>query len=250
MPQDRQRILITGASSGLGRQLARRFAEQGRDLALCARRLDRLEELRDELLAISPNSNIVLRQLDVTDFDDVLAAIPECAEQLGGLDRMIVNAGMMAGGRLGTGKFHDNALTLQTNVVGALAQVEAALQIFRKQGHGHLVMVSSMSAFRGLGKYLTTYAASKRAVAHLMEGVRVDLVGTKIKTTTLYPGFIRTELNENAGKMLFEVNEETGAKALHRAIEQEKAQACVPWWPWALMSLALRLAPDSMVRKM
>lgn len=250
MATKRQKIIITGASSGLGKQMAFEFAKQGRELALSARRLDRLEALKAELESTYPNCRVHVAALDVTDFDAVFDVFSHFDRTMGGVDRVIVNAGMMAGGRIGRGKFSANALTVQTNATAALAQCEAALDIFRRQESGHLVMMSSMSAFRGLAKYLTTYAATKKFVAHLMEGIRADLIGSKIKASTIYPGFIRTELNEGAGQMLFEIDQETGGRLLHKAIETERSEACVPWLPWAPMSLVMRYAPLSLIKRM
>ncbi|ERB51305.1 hypothetical protein N806_08860 [Rhodococcus sp. P27] len=146
----RQKILITGASSGLGEEMARRFAAAGRDLALCARRTDRLDTLRGELVAQYPSISVAVRELDVTEHDSVVRVFGELRDELGGLDRVIVNAGLGKGAKIGTGKAHANLATARTNFVGALSQCEAALEIFRAQDSGHLVLVSSISADRGL----------------------------------------------------------------------------------------------------
>ncbi|MBF6247577.1 SDR family oxidoreductase, partial [Nocardia elegans] len=146
----RTRILITGASSGLGAGMAREFARKGRDLALCARRLELLEELRSELTTAHPDITVAVRALDVDDHAAVPRVFAELRAELGGLDRVIVNAGIGKGARLGTGRADANLATATTNFVSALAQAEAALEIFRGQDGGHLVLVSSMSAVRGL----------------------------------------------------------------------------------------------------
>ena len=93
----RKNILITGASSGLGEGMAREFAKRGRNLALCARRLDRLEELKTTLLAAHPGIRVVVRPLDVTDYDKVFEVFRAFKEDLGTLDRIIVNAGIGKG---------------------------------------------------------------------------------------------------------------------------------------------------------
>ena len=93
----RQKILITGASSGLGAGMARAFAAKGRDLALCARRGDRLEELRAELTAAHPGIRVAVAELDVNDHDRVPRVFAELSDQLGGIDRVIVNAGIGKG---------------------------------------------------------------------------------------------------------------------------------------------------------
>lgn len=242
--------LITGASSGLGAEMARQFAALGHDLALCARRTDRLEELRAEILAAHPGRRIELAALDVTDDAAVFTVFDDLAERLGGIDRVIVNAGSGSGAALGTGKQHANRRTAMTNFVGALSQTEAALELFRAQGHGHLVMISSVSALRGMRKAMTTYAATKAGVAAIAEGVRSENI-RGVDVSVIYPGYIRSEMNdhvEQETKLM--VDTETGVKAMVSAIEKRKHKAYVPTLPWLPVSMALKVLPLSVVRRM
>mgnify|MGYP003895539625 CR=1 FL=1 len=142
--------LITGASSGLGAEMARQLADRGWDLVLAARRTDRLEGLREEILARHPEVRVDLRALDVTDDDAVFAVFRALPEEVGTIDRVIVNAGLGKGAPIGTGRYDANRQTAMTNFVAALAQCEAAMEIFRAQKRGHLVMISSVSAMRGM----------------------------------------------------------------------------------------------------
>jgi short-subunit dehydrogenase len=235
--------LITGASAGLGAQMARDFAARGRNLALCARRLDRLEALRDDLLAAHPDLTITVRRLDVTDHAEVFTVFDAVRADFGTLDRVIVNAGGGKGRPVGTGGFDTNLHSAQTNFVAALAQCEAAVRIFRDQGHGHLVMISSMSAMRGLPRGMTTYAATKAGVAALAEGIRADLLGTGVKVTTVYPGYIVSEANPATKPKPMMVGTEQGVRAMVRAIERERPQAKVPGWPWVPLGFVMRHAP-------
>jgi short-subunit dehydrogenase len=246
----RNNVLITGASSGLGRGMAREFAALGRNLALCARRLDRLQELKTELENAYPGIHVAVRELDVTHYEQVFEVFRSFREELGTLDRVIVNAGMGKGASLGTGRFDANLETAQTNFIGALAQCEAALEIFREQNAGHLVMISSMSAFRGMPRAMTVYAATKAGVAALAEGIRADVMGTPIRVSTLFPGFIRSEINERVKSTPFIIDTEKGCRALAQAIESEKETACVPAWPWKEISLLMKVAPLRLVAKM
>jgi short-subunit dehydrogenase len=249
MPE-RKTTVISGASSGLGQGMAREFAAKGRDLALFARRAERLAALRDELLAKYPGIKVSVHTVDVNDHEQVFEAVRAIADEFGVIDRFIVNAGLGKGQPLGTGYFRANAQTANTNLLGALAQAEAALEVFRKQGHGHLVLVSSFSALRGLPKNLTVYAASKAALASIGEGLQSDLKGTGIVVTTLYPGYIRSEMNEKIKSMPFLVDTDKGVKALVKAIEREPAKAYVPRWPWAPLSVAMRVLPRSVIAKL
>lgn len=246
----RHTILITGASAGLGRGMAEQFAGMGRQLALCARRLDALEDLREQLLKTHPDARIEIASLDVNDHAQVFSVFREFKQKLGELDRVIVNAGIGKGVAIGRGGFKANLETAQTNFCAALAQCEAAVEIFREQNAGHLVTVSSMSAIRGFRGALTTYAASKAALANLSEGIRMELLDTPIKVTTLYPGYILTDINKDIKNAPFRVDLETGCRALVKAIEAESAEACVPHWPWSVMKPVMRTAPLKTLAKM
>ena len=125
------------------------------------------------------------------------------------------------------------------------------MEIFRAQGSGHFVMISSMSAMRGLPKTMTTYAATKAGVAHLAEGLRNEMHGKPIKVTVIYPGYIASEMNESvAQKTPLMVSTEKGVKAIVEAIEKEKASACVPPLPWAPLSVVMKHAPLSVFKKL
>ncbi|SKB07419.1 SDR family oxidoreductase [Aeromicrobium choanae] len=250
----RRNTLITGASSGLGEGMARHLAASGHHLAITARRVERLESLRAELVAAHPGIEVSVHALDVNDHDAVFRVFGEAAAALGGLDRVIVNAGLGKGGRIGTGKFEANRETAMTNFVAALAQAEAAMEHFYERGAGHLVLISSMSAMRGMPSSMTTYAATKAGVAHLAEGIRSDLIGRKghdIKVTTLYPGYIASEMNaqvEQEQRLM--VDTATGTAAMVKYIEKEVVDAAVPAWPWAPIGQVMKHAPLSVVRKL
>jgi short-subunit dehydrogenase len=246
-----KRILITGASSGLGAEMARQYAAAGADLGLCARRLERLEALREEIRAAHPERTVVVRALDVDDHDAVFRVFSEIADELGGLDRAIVNAGLGKGAPVGTGRFDVNKQTITTNLVSALAQCEAAMQIFRAAGAGHLVVVSSMSAHRGMPKTMTAYAASKAGLANLAEGIRAEMLGRPIKVTTLFPGYIASEMNERVAQRTPLMADTTaGVRAMVRAIDREVATAAVPTWPWRPLSVVIRHAPLRLLRRL
>ena len=246
----RKNILITGASSGLGKGMAIEFAKKGRNLALCARRLDRLEQLRDELLAINPNITVLVKSLDVNQHDDVFKVFNEFKDEMGSLDRVVVNAGMGKGASIGTGYFEANKQTAETNFVAAIAQCEAAMTIFRAQNSGHLVTISSISAVRGFRRALTVYAATKAAITSLTEGIRIDAMGSPISVSCIHPGFIRSEINEKVEKVPFIVDTDVGCRAIIGAMEKEKANAFVPSYPWAVLHWILRILPAKMLRGM
>ncbi|MEV6348426.1 SDR family oxidoreductase [Actinoplanes sp. NPDC051851] len=248
----RRNILITGASSGLGLGLAREFAARGRNLALCARRLDRLTALRDDLLTTHPKIKIEVRRLDVTDPDQVREVFGAFRSTLGTLDRVIVNAGVSGGGPIGQVTHEEgNLALLQTNVIGSYLQCSAAMTILRDQNAGHLVLMSSMSAKRGLPGSLATYAASKAAVASLGQSLTADTVGTPITVTTLYPGYIRMEMTDTSrGEIPFIIEADRGTHLLAAAIEREPSTAIVPSWPWKPIAATVRLLPARVIAEL
>ncbi|GIL34979.1 SDR family oxidoreductase [Phycicoccus sp. MAQZ13P-2] len=243
--------IITGASSGLGAEMARQLAARGWDLGLCARRTERLEELRDEIVERT-GRRVVVRALDVTDDDAVFETMRAFRDDFGTIDRVVVNAGLGKGAPLGTGRYDANRQTAMVNFVAALAQTEAAMEVFRAQKRGHLVMISSVSAMRGMRKTVTTYAATKAGVAALAEGIRNEMLGEPdldIRVSVIYPGYIRSEMNEKVSHTPFMVDTVPGVTAMVEAIEKEKAHALVPAWPWVPVGKALRHLPLPVVRK-
>jgi hypothetical protein len=243
-PAPRRRILITGASAGLGLGMARVFAGMGRDLALCARRIDRLQDVRRDLLATGASGMLSVARLDVTDEQSVFDVFRGFREEFGSLDRVVVNAGFGgAGSPVGSGDYAANRQVALTDFAAVVTQCEAAMEIFRSQGTGHLVVVSSMSALRGFPGSLTVYAASKAGARTLAEGIRADALGTDIRVTTLLPGYIRSESRAHPAGARLVTDTDRGCQLLVRAIEREPAQACVPGWPWSVLGIGLRTLP-------
>ena len=161
--------------------MARIWAADGRDLVLCARRRPALEQLRDDLLTAHPDRTILVRELDVTDHVAVDRVFTGAAAELGGLDRVVANAGVMSRGSVGAGNAANNRATVATNFFGVLHQAEAALTLFRASGAGHLVLMSSVAGLRGMGGRMNVYSATKAAVATLAEGISSDLWHSPIR---------------------------------------------------------------------
>jgi short-subunit dehydrogenase len=240
--------LITGASAGLGAEMARQLADLGHDLVLTARRVDRLEELRGEITARHPELRVEVAALDVTDEDQVF----EVFRRFAPLERVIVNAGLRHSNIVGTGEHTNNLALARTNFVAAITQIEAAMEQFRAQGHGHLVVISSVAAMRGLRGSPAVYAATKRGLAHLAEGLRSEMLHSKlpITITTVYPGYIRTETAGEQTDAPFTVDTQTGVRAIVSSIEGHKTTAFAPRFPWQPIGLALRILPLQIVSKL
>jgi short-subunit dehydrogenase len=245
-----QTIVITGASSGIGEEMARQFASRGYDLALCARRLDRLEALKTELAALHPGSRFETAVLDVTDDDAVAATLRRMRDTFRTIDRVIINAGVGSGAALGTGRHEANRALALTNFVGALATADYAMEIFREQQSGHLVIMSSISAVRGLRRSLTTYAATKAGVAALGEGLRAENI-PGVDISVIFPGYILSEMTAAAvDRTKFMVDTATGVSAIVEAIEKRRIKAYVPRWPKLPIAVAATHLPLPLVTRL
>ncbi len=229
--------------------MARAFAAKGRDLALCARRVDRLDELKAELVAAHPGITVAVAALDVNDHEQVPKVFAELADELGGIDRVIVNAGIGKGAPLGSGKLWANKATIETNLVAALVQIETALEMFKASGSGHLVLISSVLANKGVPGVKAAYAASKAGVTSLGESLRAEYLRGPIKVTTLEPGYIESEMTAKSASTLLMVDNETGVKAMVDAMEREAGRAAVPWWPWGPLVQLMRVLPPRLARR-
>ena len=223
--------------------MARCFAAKGRDLALCARRTDRLDELKAELSQRYPNIKIAVAALDVNDHEQVPKVFAELGDELGGIDRIVVNAGIGKGAKLGSGKLWANKATIETNLVSALVQIETALEMFNNSGSGHLVLISSVLGNKGVPGVKAAYAASKAGMRSLGESLRAEYAKGSIKISLIEPGYIESEMTAKSASTMFMVNNETGVKALVDAIEREPGRAVVPWWPWAPLVQLMRFLP-------
>ena len=124
------------------------------------------------------------------------------------------------------------------------------MEIFRKKNDGHLVVVSSVSAMRGLPGSIAVYAATKAGVAALAEGIRIDVLRRPINVTTLYPGYILTPINEEVKNAPFRVDVKTGCKAMVKAIEKESNEAFIPGWPWTPLAWLMKRLPLRIVARM
>ena len=239
-------VLITGASRGLGEGLARQFAARGYKLALTARKLEDLESLTEQLQSESPQ--VCVRSLDVADVDAVPGVLRECAEELGGLDIVIVNAGVAIAARGGKGMFEQMRTTIDVNLTGAIATAEAALEIFREQGTGQLVGISSIAALRGMPGQ-GAYSATKAGFSKYLEALRCETFNESISITELSPGYIDTELNRSLASRPFVISAEKGTRIMADLIEKQVGFRYVPPWPWTLVAQFLKLLPTAMLRK-
>ncbi len=216
---------ITGASSGIGRSLARRIASEGHSVALVARRKPLLDTLVDEIEGA--NGHALAIECDVTDREQVLEAVRKTEAALGPIDRLVANAG--GGERTSIDPFEashiDSVLTL--NVVGTANCIEAILPGMLERGAGHIVAISSLAACRGLPG-AAGYSAAKAALTNMMESLMIDLSPHGVSVTVILPGFVRTKPSSKK-KRLAQLELEDATARIHRAILVRKKRYAFPF---------------------
>ncbi|KAH8250560.1 hypothetical protein KR038_006942 [Drosophila bunnanda] len=214
--------VVTGASSGIGAELARRLVSAGVIVVALARRLDRLEQLRQELPE-EQQSQLHIHRCDVTDTEAVNATFEKIIAELGGIDILVNNAGKLSGGQLLTLPLDTVQQVLQTNVMGVVGCTQRAFASMReRQVAGHVVLINSIvghyifNPLPGCQQELNMYPATKHAVTALTELFRQEMrdFKTQVKVTSISPGLVDTELVPQAYKSLPMLRAEDVANAI------------------------------------
>jgi len=242
-------IMITGASSGVGRALSYELASRGYRLGLAARRLEELTVVKADLERLHPSARVEAVRLDVTEYNAVAPALYRLADALGGLDIVMANAGIGLGERIGTGQFEKARRTVETDLLGAVATVDAAAAYFLEKGAGHIVGTSSVAAFRGTPRG-ASYSAAKAGLAVYLETLRAEVYRKNIAVTVLYPGYIDTPLNRMLKNRPFLISAEKAAALIAGMIERRVRAATVPAMPWAIVARILKYLPTGVVARM
>ena len=233
-----QVVIITGASSGIGRALAMEYGARGATLGLIARRADLLA-----LLAASLPVRSYTYAVDVTDASALAMAAQEFVASVGTPDVVIANAGVSAGTL--TGKPEDNAVfqeILAINVTGMMLTFQPFVEAMKRQRKGVLVGIASVAGFRGLPG-AAAYSASKAAVISYLESLRVELRGSGVSVVTICPGYVATPMtSKNPYRMPFLIDAGVAASKMARAIAARKRFYVLPW-QMALVGWVLRRLP-------
>lgn len=233
------RVIITGASSGIGQALARHYAAQGASLGLIARRKPELEQLAAQL-----DCPCAVYAVDVRDAGGMQHAAADYLSRYGCPDIVIASAGVSYGTLT---EYAADARVFQEvmdiNVIGMVNTFQPYVSPMRTAGAGALVGIASVAGYRGLPG-AAAYSASKAAAIAYLESLRVELCASGVNVITICPGYITTPMTEhNPYPMPFIMSAERAARKIAGLISRAKPYAVIPW-QMALVALALRLMPN------
>lgn len=243
-PMPKKTALITGASTGIGRDLAVALAGEGYQLILMARRLELLNELKSEILIKNSQSQVEVVVSDVADFETHMKTLAAVCEKYSSLDLVIANAGVGGNTDETNNTWAMSKKIIDVNLLGAIATLEAAKEIMMKQGHGQLVGLTSIAAARGMN-FTSAYNASKAGLSTFLESMRIDLSGSGLSVTAVYPGFVATPMTAKNGKMMFVLTSQQAVEIILKAIRRKKARIYFPW-QMALAFTLLRFIPNGL----
>jgi short-subunit dehydrogenase len=228
-------VVIIGATTGIGREMARQYAQKGWKVGATGRRIEMLETLKSEF----PNQ-IFTKKQDVASGDNLLI-INQLAKEMGGFDVFIYNSGFGQYNR--DLDFKIEKTTIDVNLVGFVECAGWAYNFLKKQGHGTLVGISSIAGERGHFR-APAYNATKAFVSNYLQGLhaKAHKENRKLSVVDIRPGFVLTPMTEQNKEMFWVATVEKAAKQIISAIENRKKVAYITR-RWALVAFALRNLP-------
>lgn len=233
---NQKKAIIIGASSGIGRELAKILAKNGYKVGLCARRISLLDELKQQL----PTETFV-KHMDVSQPELASKTLEDLIGEMEGLDLIIIAAG--TGNENPKLDWDKENETIQTNVVGFMAIALTSFGYFSKMNEGHVVGISSIASLRGMAE-APTYSASKAFVSNFLQGLYYKAKKSKknICITNIEPGFVDTAMAKGEG-LFWVASPEEAARQIYTAIKRKKKHAYVTR-KWRIMAWLMKILPD------
>lgn len=231
-----QKAIIVGASSGIGAGLAKILSRNGYELGITARRIELLEQLKNEL-----QTKAYIKQMDISMPIETMAQLDELIKEMNGVDLIILCAGV--GFENKNLEWKPEKDTIDINVVGATAVINTAMQYFAERKCGHLVGISSIASYRGDGVN-PAYNASKAYLSNYLQGMRIKARNQKLKNvrvTDIKPGFVDTAMAQGDG-LFWVMPVEKTCKQIYRVIKRKRKDVVVTK-RWKFIAFILKRLP-------
>jgi len=234
--------IIIGATSGIGKELAKTFLQNGYTVGLTGRRIHLLDDIKKD----NPNRSFI-KHIDLSQIDEAINQLKELISEMGGMDIVVLSSGV---GFINKDlHWAQEKETIDINVSGFVAMANVAMHHFLQKGSGHLIGISSIAALRGDGD-APAYNASKAYVSNYMEGLRkkVAKLGLSITVTDIRPGFVDTAMAKGDG--LFWVSSpQKAAQQIYNAIEKKRKHAYITK-RWQIVGWLMKALPESIYNKL
>jgi NAD(P)-dependent dehydrogenase (short-subunit alcohol dehydrogenase family) len=237
-----KRVLITGASKGIGKALSIEYAKRGCEILLLARSVEEIENISAQIN--SSGATAYYKECDVTKHEDLKTAVDFAIEKMGAVDIAILNAGVSRRQNPESSFLNDYRFVFETNVFGILNGLDCLLPLMQKQGQGIIAGVGSLSDFRGLIGY-GAYNSSKITVSTILESLRLEFKESGIRIVSIRPGFVRTPMTaNNKFYMPFLMDADVAAKIIINGIENGKKRISFPL-PLTFVSYLAKILPGA-----
>lgn len=249
MKLEGKRCVVIGASSGIGAALAKALAGKGCPVALLARREQQMETLAAEIDRVAGRKLASVYKADVTDYESAAPTLDRIAEEMGGIDVLIYNAGIMPAVADNEFSFAKDRAMIEVNLLGAMAWLGAAGQRFLAAKSGAIVGISSIAGDRGRAGNMA-YITSKAGLDAYLESLRNRLGRHGVLVTTIKPGYVQTDMLAGLKRPpLPAAKPEEAAALIVQAIEDDALVRYVPgWWRW--FGMMLKMVPSPIMQRL
>lgn len=239
-----KKIIVVGASSGIGAEIAREHLKSGNAVCLIARRKERLDQISNEF----SNAKSIVVAHDVTKFSEVEPLFQQIIKELGGLDEIYYATGILERVAIDEFNTQKDIAMMNTNTLGAIAWLNEAAKYFQKQGKGKIIGISSIAGDRGrVGN--PVYNASKAAMNTYLEALRNRLARKGILVLTVKPGFIDTDMTKGMQGLFWLISANEAARIIIKAVNKNKECIYVPA-RWALVAFIIKNIPSFIFKRL
>ncbi len=242
-----KKIIVVGASSGIGSEIARELLKAGNSVALVARRDKELKKIAEEFSVSGKGSAVVIKH-DVTEFEKARPAFDKAIKSMGGLDEIYYASGVLEKVEIDEFNTEKDIRTLNVNLLGAFSWLNLAAGYFQNQGRGRIIGISSIAGERGrIGN--PAYNTSKAALNTYLESLRNRLSRKGVHVLTVKPGFIDTEMTKGMPGLFWLISANLAARVIIESVNRGKENIFVPA-RWALVGFAIRNIPSFIFKKL